>query len=113
MRGDTTLIGHGAEFVSERREPGRRLLEAVSDALGEAGTREERFLLAVSGGIDSVCLAHVLSELSRRIGFELALGHVNHGLRVYSGPNLPLIPVEACHPFRLKAATHSGESCHP
>jgi len=31
----------------------------------------------------------------------------------YSGPNLPPIPVEACHPFRLKAATYSGEVCHP
>jgi len=34
-------------------------------------------------------------------------------LCVYSGPRLPLIPVEGCHPFRLKAATHSGEGCHP
>ena len=34
-------------------------------------------------------------------------------LAVYSGPRLPPIPVEACHPFRLKAATHSGEVCHP
>ena len=31
----------------------------------------------------------------------------------YSGPRLPPIPVEGCHPFRLKAATHSGEGCHP
>ena len=38
-------------------------------------------MLAVSGGIDSVCLAHVLAGLGRQRGFELALGHVNHGLR--------------------------------
>ncbi len=31
----------------------------------------------------------------------------------YSGPNRPPIPVEAGHPFRLKAATHSGEAGHP
>ena len=31
----------------------------------------------------------------------------------YSGGRLPPIPVEGCHPFRLKAATHSGEGCHP
>jgi len=31
----------------------------------------------------------------------------------YSGPSLPLIPLEACHPFHSKAATDSGESCHP
>jgi hypothetical protein len=34
-------------------------------------------------------------------------------LDVYSGPRLPPIPVEGCHPFRSKAATHSGEGCHP
>jgi len=27
---------------------------------------------------------------------------------VYSGPNLPPIPVETCHLFRVKVATHSG-----
>ncbi|GEM_PF-6128508 len=26
----------------------------------------------------------------------------------YSGPNLPLIPAQTCHPFRAKVATHSG-----
>ena len=31
----------------------------------------------------------------------------------YSGPRLPPIPVEGCHPFRLKVATDSGEGCHP
>jgi hypothetical protein len=28
----------------------------------------------------------------------------------YSGPNLPPVPDEACHPFRLKTATHSGRN---
>ena len=36
-----------------------------------------------------------------------------HAQNEYSGPRLPPIPVEGCHPFRLKAATHSGEGCHP
>jgi len=31
----------------------------------------------------------------------------------YSGPSLPLIPRQSCHPFQAKAATDSGESCHP
>jgi len=31
----------------------------------------------------------------------------------YSGSSWPPIPVEAGHPFRLKAATHSGEAGHP
>jgi tRNA(Ile)-lysidine synthase len=37
----------------------------------------ERVLSAVSGGADSVCLALVL----HRLGFEIAIAHLNHGLR--------------------------------
>ena len=37
----------------------------------------DRVLAGVSGGADSVCLALVLKEL----GFDLAIAHVNHGLR--------------------------------
>jgi len=36
---------------------------------------------AVSGGPDSVCLAHYLSRRSRKLGFPLSLAHVHHGLR--------------------------------
>lgn len=41
----------------------------------------DKVLAAVSGGPDSVCLAHWLSGLARRKGFKLALLHVHHGLR--------------------------------
>ncbi|MDE2142104.1 MAG: tRNA lysidine(34) synthetase TilS, partial [Elusimicrobia bacterium] len=40
-----------------------------------------RVLAAVSGGPDSVCLAHWLSVQSRRKDLDVALLHVNHGLR--------------------------------
>jgi tRNA(Ile)-lysidine synthase len=40
-------------------------------------TADDRVLAAVSGGADSVCLAWVLKEL----GYEVAIAHVNHGLR--------------------------------
>src|SRR5438105_7391636 len=38
---------------------------------------QDRPLVGVSGGADSVCLALVLREL----GYEIAIAHVNHGLR--------------------------------
>lgn len=41
----------------------------------------ERVLAAVSGGPDSMCMLHVLIELSQVIGFELYCAHVNHLLR--------------------------------
>lgn len=41
----------------------------------------EGVLVAVSGGIDSVALFHVLFEISRHLPFRLAIAHVNHLLR--------------------------------
>jgi tRNA(Ile)-lysidine synthase len=40
-------------------------------------THKERLLAGVSGGADSVCLVLVLREL----GFDVAIAHLNHGLR--------------------------------
>jgi len=38
-------------------------------------------LAAVSGGADSVALAHVLSRLTPALDFRLQLAHLNHGIR--------------------------------
>lgn len=43
--------------------------------------RGGKVLAAVSGGPDSVCLAHWLSVQAKRKNLEVALLHVNHGLR--------------------------------
>src|SRR4051812_14212377 len=40
-----------------------------------------RVLVAVSGGADSVCLAHFLVQMARRKRLALELLHVHHGLR--------------------------------
>jgi tRNA(Ile)-lysidine synthase len=41
----------------------------------------EALLLAVSGGQDSVAMLLALSRLRERLGLNLTVGHVNHGLR--------------------------------
>jgi tRNA(Ile)-lysidine synthase len=43
--------------------------------------RGEAVLAAVSGGPDSVCLAHYLAQRARALGVEVSLLHVHHGLR--------------------------------
>ncbi len=44
-------------------------------------TPERRVLAAVSGGPDSVCLAHWLSVQARKKNITVALVHIHHGLR--------------------------------
>jgi tRNA(Ile)-lysidine synthase len=55
----------------------RRVRAALQDA--DAGGRG--VVVAVSGGLDSTVLAHVLVVLREELGLELAIAHINHGLR--------------------------------
>ena len=42
----------------------------------------KRLLLAVSGGLDSICLAHYFIKNRKALGIEwLGIAHVHHGLR--------------------------------
>ena len=43
--------------------------------------RGGRILAAVSGGADSMCLLEVLQLLKERLGTEVRVLHVHHGLR--------------------------------
>ena len=43
--------------------------------------KNDRVVVGVSGGADSVCLLFVLSELQKMLPFELVVVHVNHGIR--------------------------------
>jgi tRNA(Ile)-lysidine synthase TilS/MesJ len=40
-----------------------------------------RVVVAVSGGPDSVCLLHLLTELREKLGIELHAAHLDHQLR--------------------------------
>ncbi|MCK5816785.1 MAG: tRNA lysidine(34) synthetase TilS, partial [Candidatus Marinimicrobia bacterium] len=40
-----------------------------------------KILLAVSGGVDSVVMLSVFVELQKRWNWELIVGHIDHGLR--------------------------------
>lgn len=62
---------------------GARPEREVEAAIERAGVlREgERVLVACSGGPDSVTLAAALHAIAPRIGVEISIAHVNHGVR--------------------------------
>jgi tRNA(Ile)-lysidine synthase len=53
----------------------------ISRALARLGLAGRHVLVAVSGGLDSTALVHLLHDQARRYRLTLAVGHVNHGLR--------------------------------
>ena len=57
------------------------IVRVVRDAVRRQGAAGRSVLVAVSGGIDSVALLHVLRALGDELGLALSIGHVNHGLR--------------------------------
>ncbi len=58
------------------------MLKRVRKNLKNAGVHPNDLLVvAVSGGPDSVCLLHLLSEIGKDYPFKLHVGHLNHSLR--------------------------------
>jgi tRNA(Ile)-lysidine synthase len=53
----------------------------VSRALARLGLSGRHLLVAVSGGLDSTALLHLLHAQAARHRLVLSVGHVNHGLR--------------------------------
>lgn len=43
--------------------------------------RDENIIIGVSGGPDSMALLYLLIEIKDKIGFNIAVAHVNHGVR--------------------------------
>jgi len=43
--------------------------------------RQQKLVVAVSGGADSVCLLHILVKLREKLGIRLHVAHLNHQLR--------------------------------
>ena len=56
-------------------------------------TPGHRIVAGVSGGADSVCLLFVLQEYAERIPLELAVVHVDHGLREDAGEDAKFVDV--------------------
>ena len=42
---------------------------------------EDRVVVGVSGGPDSICLLHILNEIKNDLNFEIYVAHINHMIR--------------------------------
>jgi tRNA(Ile)-lysidine synthase len=62
--------------------PGFGIVESAIGAIGryEMVERDEKVLVAVSGGPDSTCLLDVLWRLAPRFEIDIEVAHVDHGL---------------------------------
>lgn len=86
----------------------RALLQRVERSIREHGILipGQRVLVAVSGGVDSMVLLHLLARLSRRHHWQLTVAHFNHQLRGSSSDADELFVAEAAASLGLEF--HSG-----
>ncbi|WP_211163146.1 tRNA lysidine(34) synthetase TilS, partial [Aromatoleum diolicum] len=88
-----------------RTPPEARLAEVVAGVLAAAGVAPgQRVCVALSGGLDSTVLLHVLAGLRQAKGFALVAAHVHHGL----SPN-----ADAWLAFCASLCNRLGVAFHP
>ncbi len=68
-----------------------RPVMTVERALRENLSSGKRYLLAVSGGIDSVALLHGTYQLRRELKLEIEVAHLDHGLRQFSAEDAEFV----------------------
>lgn len=65
----------------------------------------ERVLLGLSGGMDSVCLFHVLRALQKEFSFTLEAAHLNHMLRPGEAEKDEAFAVNLCREYEIPCHT--------
>ncbi|MCS7197895.1 MAG: tRNA lysidine(34) synthetase TilS [Candidatus Bipolaricaulota bacterium] len=68
----------------------------------------DRVLVAVSGGVDSVVLLHVLQELKKELKLSLAVAHFDHGIRPDSAQDAEFVS-KLARSLRLKLYTERAD----
>lgn len=69
--------------------------------------KEDRIIVGVSGGADSVCLLFILLELQKKIPFEIIVVHVNHELRGIDADEDEAYVKKICEEHQILCVTYS------
>lgn len=91
-----------ALFISKKE---CEMRSAVKKTLRAAGVKEkDRLIVAVSGGVDSIVLLHVLRGLAEEMAIELIVCHVDHRMRDESAHDAEYV-AEMCHKWNITCRT--------
>lgn len=68
-----------------RKSKSNTILEQVEGILRKQVAGNDHLVIALSGGVDSVVLLHLLHALSSALAFRLSAVHVEHGISLHAG----------------------------
>ena len=71
------------KVLNQKQKNKKSLLNSIEDAFLVLSSQQKKIQsmsVALSGGVDSVVLLHLLSQLQKKQGFKLKATHVHHGL---------------------------------
>ncbi len=112
------LPERSVELTRSSSVAAQRTIAAVERAVAGAVARllsdpDDRLLVAVSGGPDSVAALHALQRIRGSSGFQLSAAHLNHGLRGPESDRDERFVLELCRRLDIELIIERTEALHP
>jgi tRNA(Ile)-lysidine synthase len=87
------------------------LPERIEESICKRGLlrRGQSLLIAVSGGVDSMVLLHILRELARKYSWRLTVAHLNHCLRGRSSNADERLVIRVAHGLRARVVVERAD----
>lgn len=88
------------------------LVKTVRDTIRAYGMVQpgQTVLCAVSGGVDSVCMTHVLASLRPQLGIRLCAAHFSHGIRPEAAEEELMLVQSLCRSLDIEMRHGRGDA---